>query len=98
MSLDYGVTRQPNLTLVSSHLPLAVYREVMAHLQQVAGVEAGLLPPQSSQFDYNQSQIGGLWIRYPQGDHFAGQSQVEQILEYYRCRYGAWQPWSTTIC
>jgi hypothetical protein len=45
-------------------LPLAVYREIAAHLHQVEGVEVGLIPQSSQQFDYNQSQIGGLWISW----------------------------------
>ena len=43
-------------------LPLAVYREIAAHIRQVLGVEVGLIPQTSSEFDYNQSQISGLWI------------------------------------
>ncbi len=98
MTLSSAVNPPPTLTLTSPHLPLAVYREVVAHLRQVTGVEAGLLPQPSAQFDYNQSQIGGLWIRYPQGDDFEGQPQVAQILDYYRCRFGAWQPWTASDC
>lgn len=72
-------------------LPLAVYREVAAHLRQVKGVEAGLLPQTSQQFDYNQSQVGGLWIQY--GDTFeeASRERVNQILAYYQKRYGTWE-------
>jgi len=43
-----------------------VYREIAAHLRQVEGVETGLYPSQAEQFDYNQSQVGGLWIQYSQ--------------------------------
>ena len=45
-------------------LPLAVYREIAAHIRQVLGVEVGLIPQTSSEFDYNQSQISGLWISW----------------------------------
>ena len=48
-------------------LPLAVYREVAVHLRQVEGVQTGLIPQQSQRFDYSDSQIGGLWIQYPEG-------------------------------
>ncbi len=76
-------------------LPLAVYREVAAHLRQVEGVKAVLLPQTSQQFDYNQSQVGGLWIQY--GDTFEAGSRerVNQILAYYQKRYGTWEEETT---
>lgn len=72
-------------------LPLAVYREVVAHLRQVPGVEAGLTPQTSQQFDYYQSQIGSLWLRYSDTSPAQSRQRVEQILAYYGDRYGAWQ-------
>lgn len=72
-------------------LPLAVYREVRAHLRQVAGVEVELLPQTSAEFDYLQSQIGGLEIRYTQTATATSVQQVGQILAYYGDRYGSWQ-------
>lgn len=69
-------------------LPLAVYRELAAHLRQVEGVETGLTPQQSQQFDYNQSQVGNLWIEYSEAADEAARQRVEQILQYYRERYG----------
>jgi hypothetical protein len=71
-------------------LPLAVYREVAAHLRQVDGVDAGLVPQSSPQFDYALSQIGSLWIEYPHNAETATRQQVERILAYYGDRYGAW--------
>ena len=70
-------------------LPLAVYREIAAHLRQVEGVETGLYPASSQQFDYNQSQVGGLWIEYAQTANLESREQVDQILAYYQNRYGA---------
>ncbi|MEO0491438.1 MAG: hypothetical protein AAFZ49_18085, partial [Cyanobacteria bacterium J06659_2] len=75
-------------------LPLAVYREVAAHLRQLDGVETGLLPQTSQEFDYLQSQVGGLWVRYPEVGAEAYQQQVEAILKYYGERY---RPWETII-
>ncbi len=72
-------------------LPLAVYREVEAHLRQVNGVEAGLLPQTSQEFDYDQSQVGGLWVRYTEEADTIAQRRVEQVLAYYGDRYGAWE-------
>ncbi len=72
-------------------LPLAVYREVAAHLRQVTGVDADLLPQTSQQFDYNQSQVGGLWIEYGETADKVERERVKQILSYYQNRYGAWE-------
>ena len=72
-------------------LPLAVYREVAAHLRQVKGVEAGLIPQTSEQFDYNESQVGGLWIQYADASDLQGRERVNQILAYYQNRYGDWE-------
>lgn len=70
-------------------LPLAVYREIAAHLRQVTGVETGLTPQQSQQFDYYQSQVGSLWLQYAEDVELAGRQQVDRILAYYSNRYGA---------
>lgn len=69
-------------------LSLAVYREIAAHLRQVPGIEAGLIPQASSEFDYNQSQIAGLWISGIPSSDSEIQPRVQQILAYYRNRYG----------
>lgn len=74
-----------------TRLPLAVYREVAAHLRQVKGVEAGLIPQTSQQFDYNESQVGGLWIQYADASDLQGRERVNQILAYYQNRYGDWE-------
>lgn len=79
-------------------LPLAVYREVAAHLCQVEGVKTGLNPPQGSDcdpsqarsFDYIRSQIGSLWIQYPENVSSTSRQQVDRILNYYGDRYGSW--------
>ncbi|HEY9611874.1 MAG TPA: hypothetical protein V6C93_21110 [Allocoleopsis sp.] len=72
-------------------LPLAVYREIAAHLRQVQGVEATLMPQTSQQFDYNQSQVSGLWIQYADASDAVSRERVKQILAYYQNRYGAWE-------
>ena len=72
------------------HLPLAVYREVAAHLRQVDGVQADLMPQTSQQFDYKESQIAGLSIQFSDNSP-ALSEQVEQILAYYTNRYGPWE-------
>lgn len=74
-----------------SQLPLAVYREVAAHLRQVDGVNVELLPQTSQQFDYTQSQIGGLSIEHSHPADAGSHHRVKQILNYYSDRYGSWQ-------
>ncbi len=69
-------------------LHVAVYREIAAHLRQVEGVEVSLIPQSSQQFDYNQSQVGGLRILNAPSLSATSQQLVEQILAYYRNRYG----------
>ncbi|MBD2461634.1 hypothetical protein H6G89_11285 [Oscillatoria sp. FACHB-1407] len=82
--------RQVRYCVCCPTLPYAVYCEVSAHLRQVTGVDAGLLPQTSQQFDYTQSQVGGLWIEYSQTADASSRHQVEQILNYYGDRYGRW--------
>ncbi|MGM3305380.1 hypothetical protein ACSQ6I_05215 [Anabaena sp. WFMT] len=68
-----------------ANLPLAVYREIAAHLRQVEGVEVDLIPQTSSQFDYNQSQISSLSISWTPKTN---EERVKQILAYYQNLYG----------
>ncbi len=68
-------------------LPLAVYRELAAHLRQVEGVEPHLIPQQSREFDYNQSQIEALWIQFGENADATCRQRVDQILAYYKNRY-----------
>ena len=70
-------------------LPLAMYREIAAHLRQVEGVETGLHSATFQQFDYNQSQVGGLWIHYAPTTSFESRKLVDQILAYYQNCCGA---------
>ncbi len=81
--------------LTCHKLPLAVYREVMAHLRQVEGVTVGLISqptdnnPES--FDYNQSQIKSLWLQYDRNLPSRNKQRIEEILDYYAQRYNPWQ-------
>lgn len=72
-------------------MPLAVYRELVAHLGLVLGVEVGFLPQEDQQFDYNQSQIGGLWLQYREDAEPGARERVSGILAYYSDRYGTWE-------
>jgi hypothetical protein len=68
-------------------LPLAVYREIAAHLQQVEGIVVDLIPQTSLKFDYNQSQVSALCIKWSQNPSLTSQQRVKQILAYYQERY-----------
>ena len=72
-------------------LPLAVYREVAAHLRQVEGIKTGLIPQQSQEFDYHQSQVSGLWIEYVATLDPSCLAQVAEILDYYAQWHGSWK-------
>lgn len=72
-------------------LPLAVYREMAAHLRQVPGVEVTLLPQRSPDFDYTLSQIGGLQLQVAPDLPATHRSRVQQILAYYSDRYDDWE-------
>jgi len=74
-----------------SGLPLAVYREIAAHLRQIRGIDVELLPQPAQTFDYGDSQVGGLWIRYTESPDQVDYHQLEEILGYYGERHGAWQ-------
>jgi hypothetical protein len=65
-------------------LPLAVYREIAAHLRQLEGVEVDLIPQTASDFDYYQSQVSGLSISWKSNTN---EERVKQILDYYQSRY-----------
>ena len=82
---------RPMQTLSNPTLPLAVYREIAAHLCQVPGVTTELLPQTTRHFDYYQSQIGGLIIRHADPTDPTVHQRVAQILAHYSDRYGAWQ-------
>lgn len=86
--MEIGEEDQSKYEIEFLGLPLAVYREIAAHLRQVPGVETGLTPQQSQDFDYLQSQVGSLWIKYSQAATSASHERVEQILAYYQQRYG----------
>ena len=68
-------------------LPLAVYREVASHLRQVVGVEVGLIPQASVEFDYNQSQVSGLWVSWTSTADEESREKFKQIVAYYQNRY-----------
>ncbi len=77
----------PYRSLAYPNLPLAVYREIAAHLQQVKGVQVELLSQDAPCFDYGQSQIKGMVIHLMSPPSPQQQEQIEAILDYYAQRH-----------
>jgi hypothetical protein len=75
-------------------LPLAVYLELVAHLQQLTGVRAELLPQTDRAFDYRQSQVGGILVDLSSAK-LPDQQRAQEILDYYGRRYGQWNSSNT---
>jgi len=71
-------------------LPLAIYREVVAHIRQIGNVEVSLLEQTSKEFDYLQSQVGGLLVEYDEDFPTEKLQQLDSILAYYANKYGSW--------
>jgi len=72
-------------------LPLAVYREIAAHLQQLNPVTVEIVPQSSSEFNYLQSQVEGLILRYCSNLSAQESKRLQEILNYYESRHGAWE-------
>ena len=77
--------------IVYPDLPLAIYREIAAHLQQVQGVRVSLTPQTSLTFNYQDSQVEALEIEYTDDFEPSYQAQVETILDYYAQRHGPYR-------
>ena len=86
-----SIAIQQKQTIIYPRMPLAIYRELASHLQQVQGVETHLTPQQFQQFDYHQSQIGSLEINYTEAFQESDRSLVTAILDYYAQRHGSYQ-------
>lgn len=72
-------------------LPLAVYREIAAHLRQIKGVNVCLIPQDTSVFNYEDSQIQCLEIQWEETPIPAEQTQLKAILDYYAQVHGAYE-------
>jgi hypothetical protein len=82
---------QQKQTIIYPQMPLAIYREIASHLEQVQGVKTHLTPQQFQKFDYLQSQIGSLEINYTETFEESDRSLVTAILDYYAQRHGSYQ-------
>lgn len=94
--MESSITKQKNQQqLTCPQLPLAVYREVAAHLRQVAGVNASLVlrsieHDPAEKFDYYQSQVAALQIDFAADISESTNQRVTAILDYYAQRYNPW--------
>ncbi|MBE9264618.1 hypothetical protein IQ224_21725 [Microcystis sp. LEGE 00066] len=86
-----SIAIQQKQTIIYPRMPLAIYRELASHLQQVQGVETHLTPQQFQQFDYHQSQISSLEINYTETFQESDRPLVTAILGYYAQRHGSYQ-------
>ena len=86
-----AIHQSSSLQLTIEQLPLAVYREIAAHLQQLEGVSVTFIEQTSKDFDYLQSQVGGLKLTFPNGFSFQdGGDRLVEILNHYAARFGPW--------
>jgi hypothetical protein len=71
----------------SPDIALAMYRELASHLEQIdENINAELFWQESTEFSYLGSQIGGLWLTYPQSFPEQFQVLIKKILNH----YGVW--------
>lgn len=81
----------PKFIICNYQMPLAVYREVAAHLQQIAGLKVAFITSKDRKFSYLESQLGGLEITGV--DRLAASERLllDRILSYYANRYNPWE-------
>ena len=81
----------PKFTIANHQLPLAVYREIAAHLRQFEGVTVSFLTPVNRGFSYTESQLGGLEIMGANLLTDQDRIRLDQLLDYYADRYDQWE-------
>lgn len=72
----FKVVYQPDIAL-------AMYRELASHIEQIDDVTAELFWQESTEFSYLGSQIGGMWLTYPQLISEQSQVLIKNILNHY---------------
>jgi len=73
--------------IYTPELPLAMYRELATHLSQVEGILTELIWQNSSKFDYDASQISGMWLSY---SHELP-AHLDRLTQAILNHYGKWQ-------
>lgn len=64
-------------------ITLAMYRELASHIEQIVDVSSELFWQESTEFSYLGSQIGGMWLVYPQSLATQSQILIKDILNHY---------------
>jgi hypothetical protein len=77
----------PKFTISNYQIPLAVYREIAAHLQQIEGITVKFLEPIDRVFSYTESQLGGLEIAGADRLTELDRLRLDRLLGYYADRY-----------
>ncbi len=80
----------PKITIANHQLPLAIYREVAAHLRQLEGITVSCLDQVDRGFSYLDSQVGGLEILGADRLSDPDKARFEVLLNYYADRYSPW--------
>ncbi len=83
------VSPSPMKTIRNPHIPLAVYRELAAHLRQIEGVSVKFLQPIDRSFSYLGSQLDGLEISGIDRLQPEDSTRLDLILKYYLDRYNS---------
>jgi hypothetical protein len=81
----------PLLKIHNHQLPLAVDREVAAHLQQIEGITVSFLTPNDRKFSYTESQLGGLEITGGNLLTDSAKMRIDSLLKYYANCYHHWE-------
>ena len=81
----------PKFTISNHQLPLAVYREIAAHLRQFEGVTVSFLTPVDRGFSYTESQLGGLEVMGANLLTDGERVRFDRVLDYYADRYNQWE-------
>lgn len=83
---DFKVSSVVRVSYVPE-LPLAMYRELAAHLLQVQGLSTELIWQDSQKFNYDASQISGMWLKYTHDFSDHRHELIRLILSH----YGTWK-------
>jgi hypothetical protein len=77
-------------TIANHQVPLAVYREIAAHLRQIEGITVSFLTSVDRGFSYTESQLGGLEIMGANLLTDSDRIRLDRLLNYYADRYNQW--------
>jgi hypothetical protein len=87
----------PKFTIANHQIPLAVYREIAAHLRQIEGITVSFLTSVNRGFSYTESQLGGLEIMGAHLLNDADRIRLDRLLNYYADRYNQWEIQSESL-